>query len=124
MILPRWSRARLLRSFALDRGFATAEFAVVLPAVIFIGAIILWVLSLFITQLQIQSASYVIARNVARDQQESSFAHEHIPTEFKVQKTIQNNLVTVKVSVRKSVLNQRIPWAVELSAVTVSELER
>lgn len=124
MISPRWSRARLLRSFALDRGFATAEFAVVLPAVIFVGAIILWVLSLFITQLQIQSASYVIARNVARGQQESAFAHEHIPTEFRVQKTIQNNLVTVKVSVRKSVLNQRIPWAVELSAVAVSELER
>lgn len=124
MPLPRGSRARLLRGLALDRGFATAEFAMVLPAVVLVGVMILWVLSLFITQFQIQSASYSIARNIARYQTDRYDPQKQLPADFEVQKTITNNLVTVKVGVHKTLLNQRVPWGVNLSAVSVSELER
>ena len=122
--LPRGSRARLLRSLALDRGFATAEFAMVLPAVFLMGVMILWVLSLFITQIQIQSASYLIARDVARNQMDIYDPQKQLPADFEVHKTITNNLVTVKVSVHKSLLNQRVPCGVDLSAVSIAELER
>lgn len=122
--LPRGSRARLLRSLALDRGFATAEFAMVLPAVVLVGVMILWVLSLFITQIQIQSASYLIARDVARNQMNIYDPQKQLPADFEVHKTITNNFVTVKVRVHKSLLNQRVPWGVDLSAVSIAELER
>ena len=124
MSLPCWSRAKASRGFALDHGFATAEFAIVLPAVVFVLAFIMWVLSLFITQLQIQSASYSIARNIARGEIGINDTQSQFPAEYKIQKIVANNFVTVKVDVQKSLLNQRVPWAVELSAVAVSEMER
>jgi len=119
-----WSRAKQLRSFALDRGFATAEFAIVLPAVVLVGAMLLWVLSLFITQLEIQSASYSIARDISRGQVASGNLGSHLPANYEVNKTITNNFVTVKINVQKSLLNQRLPWGIELSAIAISELER
>jgi len=124
MSMPHWSRAKQLRSFALDRGFATAEFAIVLPAVVLVGAMILWALSLFITQLQLQSASYSIAREIARGQTNVANLQEQLPSDFKVAKMISNDSVTVKIEVRKSILNQKLPWAIQLSAMAVSELER
>jgi len=124
MPMPNWSRAKPLRSFALDRGFATAEFAMVLPAVVLVGAMILWALSLFITQLQLQSASYSIARQIARGETNVANLQNQLPSDFKVQRVISNNSVTVKIAVRKSLLNQQVPWAIQLSAIAVSELER
>jgi len=124
MSLPDWSRAKLLRSFALDRGFATAEFAIVLPAVVLVGAMLLWVLSLFITQLEIQSASYSIARDISRGQIINANLESQLPADYKVRKTITNNFVTVEIGVRKPLMNQRLPWGIELSAIAISELER
>jgi len=49
---------------------------------------------------------------------------EHLPSDFKVAKMISNDSVTVKIEVRKSILNQKVPWAIQLSAMAVSELER
>ena len=96
----------------------------VLPAVFLMGVMILWVLSLFITQIQIQSASYLIARDVARNQMNIYDPQKQLPADFEVHKTITNNFVTVKVRVHKSLLNQRVPWGVDLSAVSIAELER
>ena len=124
MSLPHRSRAKHLRSFALDRGFATAEFAIVLPAVVFVGAMLLWALSLFITQLEIQSASYSIARDISRGQLDSTIQESQLPADYNVHTTISNNFVTVKIDVRKSLMNQRLPWGIELSAIAISELER
>ena len=124
MSRPRRSRARLLRSFALDRGFATAEFAIVLPAVVLVGAMVLWVLSLFFTQLQIQAASYSLARNLSRGQMDIAVLQTQLPSGYKVQKSVNNNFVTVRIGVRKSLLNQPIPWGVDLEALAVCELER
>ena len=124
MSLSCRSRARLLRSFALDRGFATAEFAIVLPAVVLVAAMVLWVLSLFFTQLQIQAASYSMARNLSRGQLDIAGLQAQLPSNYKVQESAANNFVTVRVGVHKSLLNQRIPWGVDLEALAVSELER
>jgi len=123
MRMPLRSRAKLLRNFALDHGYATAEFAVVLPAVVFVGALILWVFSLLITQFQIQSASYEMARNLARGQ-DISTAVNKFPSDFKLQKIVESDNVIVKISVRKSLMNRHVPWGIELAALATSQLEQ
>lgn len=124
MSLARRSRAQLLRSFALDRGFATAEFAMVLPAVLLVGAMIVWVLSLSITQLQIQSAAYSIARSTASGQTDVAEMPNKFPANFRIKKIISSNYVTVEIDVRKPLMNQHVPLGVDLSAVAISKLER
>lgn len=124
MSQARRSRAQPLRSFALDRGFATAEFAMVLPAVVLIGAMIVWVLSLFITQLQIQTAAYSIARSTASGQIDSAEMQNQLPANFRIKKIVSSNYVTVEIDVRKPLMNQRVPWGIELSAVAISRLEQ
>ncbi len=55
---------------------------------------------------------------------DSTNLESHLPADYKVRKTITNNFVTVKIDVQKSLMNQRLPWGIELSAIAVSELER
>lgn len=124
MQMPLWSRAKSLRSFALDHGYATAEFAVLMPAVVLVGAVLLWVFSLVISQFQIQSASYAIARNLARGQQINILGMNKLPSSYQVQKVFEDGLVTVKVTVHKPLMNQHLPLGVELSAISSAQLER
>lgn len=124
MQVAPWSRAKLLRGFALDHGYATAEFAMILPAVLFIGFTLIWALSLFFTQLQIQTAAYSIARDIGRGQTDDSNQNVHLPHGFKLEKTFAPDYVTVKISVHKDLLGRRLPVGIDMSTSSVAELER
>jgi len=121
--LPK-SRARLLRSLALDAGFATAEFAVVLPAVIFIGSIFVWVLSLCVTQLQIESAAYWATRELIRGDKIPARLIDALPHNSTLREQRSGNILTVTVATKRTIRIPGIPWAVELKAHASGHLEK
>jgi hypothetical protein len=117
------SRARLLRSLALDAGFATAEFAVVLPAVIFMGAVLIWALSLCVTQLQIESAAYSATRELIRGDKIPTSLLAALPPNSTISQEVSGDVLTVSVSARQTIGIPGMPWSVELQAHSIGHLE-
>ena len=79
---------------------------------------------IFVFGINYNQTGNVVIESVDKNNQVISKTYEIKKRQYKIQKIVTNNFVTVKVDVQKSLLNQRVPWAVELSAVAVSEMER
>jgi len=98
-----------------SRGFAVAEFAVVLPAVIFLVSIFMWILSLCITQIQLVTAAGQIVRTVSRGG-DARVIENSLPKGTTVRVSKDSEVFNVLVS-----NNQRLPfrifsWSIKLHA--------
>ena len=89
-----------------ERGMVTAELAVVIPFGVAFSFLLLWVVSLGITQVRIVDASREAARMVARGDSVASAqaaAERDAPRGARVSATSADGLVTVKVTADSAV---------------------
>ncbi|MBU6348302.1 MAG: hypothetical protein KGQ38_06800 [Actinomycetales bacterium] len=106
-----------------DCGYATAEFAAVIPSVMMIGMSILWAISLCLTQIRLQEISFVLARDLARGQNITVQINECAKQGIAVAQLNDRENVTVKATADRSIgILQRI-HKVELTAVSVAHIE-
>jgi hypothetical protein len=113
---------------AREQGMVTAEMAVLAPVGVAFGLLLLWIVSLGLTQVQLVDAAREAARLVARGEpvtNASVVARRHAPPDAKVRVAEHDGLVTVRVSARS-----RLPLPVfrhvgaatlEASAVSADE---
>ena len=109
--------------FTLDHGFATAEFAAVLPSLILVAVTILQILSLCCTQIQIQSMSYLIAKNVARGELVSDLLAKANNGGMRVEEFRDGKYLTVRVTTDRALGVLPKKFSIHLVAETVSDVE-
>lgn len=88
---------------ARDRGMVTAEMAVLAPFGVAFALLLLWVVSLGLTQVQLVDAAREAARLVARGEpvaHASEVARRQAPPDATVRVSGRGGLVTVRVSAR------------------------
>lgn len=103
-----------------DRGMVTAELAVIVPFGLAFAFLLLWVISLGITQVRIVDASREAARMVARGDSVSvatSVAEHDAPPGADVSVKTQQGLVTVTVTTRSGL---PIPFFAHVGARTMT----
>lgn len=86
-----------------ERGMVTAELATIAPLAVAFAFLLLWIVSLGLTQVRIADASREAARVVARGEPVSvseELARRQSPSGSKVSVTSEDGLVTVTVVVR------------------------
>lgn len=88
--------------FQNDDGYAVAEFAITLPALISVFAICLWSIGFGITKFQLESYTHSVARTLARGEQVSETAKENAPEKLQVNVSQNNGRIQVTTSVLKT----------------------
>ena len=86
-----------------ERGMVTAELATIAPFAVAFAFLLLWVISLGLTQIRIADASREAARMIARGeavQDAKDAAHDHAPADAKVAVDTESGTVTVTVTAR------------------------
>jgi hypothetical protein len=104
-------------------GYAIAEFAIAIPALLFVLAISLSVVGLTITQIKLESAATLGARMVGRgDQIPESFLNS-LPAGTEVVINSEIEVVEVKLTNLKEIGFKSFPLSVELTATSRARLE-
>lgn len=116
-----WDFKRKLKSH--NHGFATAEFAIVLPAVVLITGIFMWILSLCITQIKLESAAHVIARQESRGTTANNIVNELKSGGFSTQVDRVGEFVEVTVEGSRKLLSGGINFTVNMRAKSVAVAE-
>ena len=98
-----------------SRGFAVAEFAVVLPAVICLVSIFIWILSLCITQIQLVTAAGQIARTVSRGG-DAVAIEKSLPIGTTVSVLKDTEVINVLVSNKRKFPFRIFTWSIKLHA--------
>lgn len=86
-----------------ERGMVTAELGTIAPFAVAFAFLLLWVVSLGLTQIRIADASREAARMIARGegvQDAKDLAREHAPDDAKVAVDTESGTVTVTVTAR------------------------
>ncbi|MEV7398361.1 TadE family type IV pilus minor pilin [Aeromicrobium sp. NPDC092404] len=86
-----------------DRGMVTAELATIVPFGVAFAFLLLWIISLGLTQIRITDASREAARMIARGeavQDARDVARRHAPEGAKVSVDTESGTVTVTVTAR------------------------
>lgn len=94
---------KLFNNRSKDDGYAVAELAITLPALMSVFAICLWSLGIGLTKLQIESYTISVARTLARGEAISEVAKSNAPRGMQIQINELNNRINVKTSVQKQI---------------------
>ena len=115
--------ARLCRNVRCSSGFATVEFAMTLPLLALAMSLGLWLSSLGLAQIQLQSGATTAARILARGEVLPVSFTNQLPRGAVLDSTFTTESVTVLLSLDKRTPLSRIPMAVKLKARSVANLE-
>ena len=108
---------------APESGYATAEFAMVLPALLLIGIGLIWIAGLCLTQLQIQNTAYLVAREVGSGQKIEQAIKPLQIRNLTFAEASDGKYVTIKVNTRRKLFFLPTKLQVTLEAVAVSRIE-
>ena len=114
----RGLRDHIRLMWSRNHGYAVAEFAVMLPAVIFLMTILLWLLNLCFTQIQLETSAGTIARQLSRDGADAAVIEHLRVKETKVTTNQIGNVIEVKVSTIENFPIKQLNWSVHLVATS------
>ena len=106
-----------------NHGYATAEFAMVLPVLTFFVMSFIWIAGLCVTQLQIQNTAFVLARDLSRGQSVSEVSKLARMNNFEIEQVSDGHYISVMVTARRSILPVLKTREVKLAAMSVGRLE-
>ena len=107
----------LLRNFRpCTHGFAVAEFAIVIPAIIMIAVISLWLLSLCIRQVQLETAAGSIARELSRHNSNPEVINQLTPAETKLHTKFDGEFVVAELQATEQFPFRLFPLRIDLHA--------
>jgi hypothetical protein len=104
-------------------GYAVAEFAIAIPALLFVFAISLSGVGLTVTQIKLESAAALGARMAGRGDQIPESFLSSLPSGTEVIITSENEVVEVKLTNLKEIGFKNFPLSVELTATSRARLE-
>lgn len=111
---------------AADRGSATAELAVVLPALVLVATLCLGAIGAVATHVRCLDAARAAAREAARGEEYSvvrGLAQQRAPVRATVSVSETGGLVTVQVRARVPLLGGSETWGVEVGGSAVAAVE-
>jgi uncharacterized membrane protein (Fun14 family) len=102
-----------------SHGYAVAEFAITLPALIGVFSICLWVIGLGVTKIELENISNNAARTIARGE---SINQDKLPTGLKLEVIQQDSQITAHAKIVRDI--PIIKRTIELSATahSISEI--
>jgi hypothetical protein len=106
-----------------DEGFAVAEFAVTIPALLFVAAIMTSTIGLAITQLKLETSAGAGARIVGRGDPLPDSFKAGLPSNTKIEVLPSGDLVQLHLISQREVGFQPFSHAVELHASAFARLE-
>ena len=106
-----------------SQGFAVAEFAIVLPAVIFVAAMVISMLGITITQIQLESAAAHGARIVGRGDPIPDSYRNALPSNTTITTTPNGEIVEVTLHTNYSLGPSWFARHIELAASARARLE-
>lgn len=115
--------ARILLKFRDNNGYATVELAMTLPLLALAMCLGLWLSSLGMAQIQLQSSAATAARILARGENLPATFTDQLPNGAVLETTFTPESVTVQVSLDKASPLSKIPMNINLNARSVANLE-
>ena len=106
-----------------SHGYAIAELAIAIPALLFIVAISLSIIGLTVTQIKLESAAALGARMIGRGEPIPESFLSSLPTGTKVIVNNDNEVVDVKLVTRKEIGLEPASFQIELAANSRARLE-
>ena len=106
-----------------SHGYAIAELAIAIPALLFIVAISLSVIGLTVTQIKLESAASLGARIVGRGEPIPESFLSSLPAGTKVIVNNDNEVVDVELVTRKEIGLEHASFQIELTANSRARLE-
>ena len=116
--------ARLFMSLRCSCGFATVELALTLPLLALAMCFGLWLSSLGLAQIQLQSSATTAARILARGEELPTDFTDRLPSGAELESTFTSEYVTVHLTLDRASPLSKIPIASDLNARSVANLEK
>ena len=120
---PKVLTARMLLKLRNSNGYATVELAMTLPILALAMCLCLWVSSLGVMQIQLQSSATTAARILARGENLPAGFTDQLPNGAVLDSEFTVDSVTVNLSLDRASPLSRIPMDIELNARSVANLE-
>lgn len=118
-----WVREQLKTIQSRTQGFAVAEFAVTLPAILFVTAISMWSVTLCVKQVQLETAAGSIAREISRNNSSHDLIMRLTPDEAKMSSQTKDDLIAVHLEKAERFPLSIFPLTVTLRATSQAMLE-